>query len=238
VVVPAHNEALRLPDALTAITVAADRARTKVEVIVVANRCTDATADAAQAAGAVVVENGSRNIAAVRNAGVARATREVLVTSDADCRMSPATFVEIERLVRSGRYVGGGTKVLPERRSAGIRATYAVMELVVFASRLGGGQFWCLRSDFNAVGGFNESLLVAEDLDFARRLRAHGRATGRRFTNLREAPVVASCRKFDQFGDWHMFAMVLRLREIRAAMTGTDTTWADRYFFDCNTDTD
>ena len=43
-----------------------------------------------------------------------------------------------------------------------------------------------------------------------------------------------STRKFDRFGDWHMFAMALQLREIRAAYNGRDTTWADRYFFDFN----
>jgi hypothetical protein len=75
---------------------------------------------------------------------------------------------------------------------------------------------------------------LAEDLDFARRLRAHGKATGRRFTNIRTAPIVASCRKFDRFGDWHMFGMALQLREIRAATNGTGTAWVDRYFFDFN----
>ena len=78
------------------------------------------------------------------------------------------------------------------------------------------------------------SLLVAEDLDFARRLRTHGKRTGRKFTVLRDAPIVASARKFDRYGDWHMFAMALQLREIRAAMKGTDTAWVDRYFFDFN----
>jgi hypothetical protein len=85
-----------------------------------------------------------------------------------------------------------------------------------------------------ALGGFDESRLLAEDLDFARRLRAHGKRTGRRFTNIRAAPVVASCRKFDRLGDWHMFAMALQAREIRAVMKGTDTAWVDRYFFDFN----
>jgi GT2 family glycosyltransferase len=94
--------------------------------------------------------------------------------------------------------------------------------------------FWCPRSDFEAIGGFDESLLLAEDIDFARRLRAHGKRTGRRFTVLRSAPIVASCRKFDRFGDWHMFAMVLQAREIRATLKGTDTAWVDRYFFDFN----
>jgi len=234
VVVPAHNEELLLPDALKAIAVAADAVNGEVEVIVVANRCTDATVAIARAAGALVVEHEARNISVVRNAGAARARAQALVTIDADCRMSPRTFGEIERLLGSRQFVGGGTKVVPERRSPGIRATYALMQAAVLLTRLGGGQFWCLRSDFETLNGFDESLLLAEDLDFARRLRAHGKRTGRRFTNLRTAPVVASCRKFDRFGDWHMFAMALQLREIRAVIKGTDTAWVDRYFFDFN----
>jgi glycosyltransferase involved in cell wall biosynthesis len=234
VVVPAHNEEVLLPSALRAVAGAAARVDGAVEVIVVANRCHDATAEIARTAGAIVVENESRNISAVRNAGAAVATGDVLVTVDADSSMSPSTFREIERLLATGRFVGGGTRVVPERRSAGINATYALMEAAVFVTGLAGGLFWCRRSDFEAVHGFDESLLVAEDLDFARRLRAHGKRTGRRFTNMRTAPMVASCRKFDRFGDWHMFAMALQAREIRAAMRGTDTRWVDRYFFDFN----
>ena len=51
---------------------------------------------------------------------------------------------------------------------------------------------------------------------------------------MRSVPVVASCRKFDRFGDWHMFAMALQLREIRAVAKGTSTAWVDRCFFDFN----
>ena len=68
VVIPAHNEQLLLPRCLTAIDRAAEQVVGPVEVIVVANRCTDATADVA-GAGAVVVHDVARNIAAVRNAG-------------------------------------------------------------------------------------------------------------------------------------------------------------------------
>jgi glycosyltransferase involved in cell wall biosynthesis len=235
VIVPAHNEAALLPQALASIAAAGEAVDdADVEVIVVANRCTDDTAAIARRAGATVVEDGSRNLSAVRNAGAARATGHAIVTMDADCRMSPRALDEIGRHLATGRYVGGGTRVVPERTSPGIRATYALMEVTVFLTRLGGGQFWCLRSDFEAIGGFDETLLVAEDLDFARRLRALGRATGRRFTNLRSAPLVASTRKFDRFGDWHMFAMATQLRQIRAARKGTDTAWVDRYFFDFN----
>ena len=234
VVVPAHNEELLLPRALSAIDAAAQQVAGEVEVIVVANRCTDSTAERARAAGAIVVHDESRNISAVRNAGAAAATGDVLLTIDADCVMSPVTFGEIERLLGTGRFVGGGAKVRPERWSAGIAATYVLMEVAVFVTRLGGGLFWCRRSDYEAIHGFDESLLLAEDLDFARRLRAHGKRTGRRFMNMRAASIIASCRKFDRFGDWHMFGLALQAREIRAVIKGTDTAWVDRYFFDFN----
>jgi GT2 family glycosyltransferase len=108
------------------------------------------------------------------------------------------------------------------------------MEVVTFIARVSGGVFWCGLADYRAVGGFDERLIIGEDVDFARRLRIHGRKTGRRFTKLRGAPVIASTRKFDRYGDWHIFAMARQLPEILAATKGTDSSWADRYFFDFN----
>jgi glycosyltransferase involved in cell wall biosynthesis len=234
VVVPAHNEERLLPRGLAAIGRAADEVNDDVQVVVVANRCTDATISIARAAGATVVESEARNIAAVRNTGVAAASGDVIVTIDADCLMSPVAFREIARLLDTGRYVGGGAKVRMERTSIGIGATIAIVDGLLLLTGLSGGMFWCARSDFEAVGGFDESMLLGEDLDFARRLRTHGRRTGRRLTMLRTAPIVASCRKFDRYGDWHMFGMAMQAREILAALRGTDTTRVDRYFFDFN----
>ena len=49
--------------------------------------------------------------------------------------------------------------------------------------------YWCRREDFEAIGGFDERVTTIDDLDFARRLRDHGLRTGRKFVNLRQAPV-------------------------------------------------
>lgn len=235
VVIPAHNEEALLPRGLDAIRVAASRVTDgTVQIIVVDNRCTDATASLAEAAGAVVVQSDARNIAAVRNRGAAAATGDVIVTVDADSIMPPSALAEIGRLLATGRYVGGGSKYRPERTSVGIRATLALVEFGTFLARVSGALFWCRRSDFEAIGGFDERLLLGEDIDFALRLRAHGRRTGRAFTKLRTAPLIVSTRKFDRFGDWHMFAMALQWRQIRAAYKGTDTAWVDRYFLDFN----
>ena len=221
-------------DVVRSIRRAALAAKHPVEVVVVANRCTDATATIAEGHGAVVVQEEARNIAAVRNAGARVSTGDTIVTVDADCEVHISTLLEVRRLLGSGRCVGGGTKVVPERRSPGITATYAVMEAVTAVIGLGGGLFWCSRVDFEAIGGFDEAVEVGEDLDFARRLRARGRTSGRRFTTIRTAPLVASCRKFDRFGDWHMFGLVRELPRIRAALDGTDTSWTDQYFYDFN----
>ena len=234
VVIPAHNEAEYLPAGLAAVRAAAARLDSPVEVVVVANRCTDRTGELAMAGGATVVEHGARCIAAVRNAGVAVATGDVVVTVDADCTMHPDTLRQVVEHLDTGRFVGGGTKVVPERRSVGISATYAVMEVLVAAARVGGGVFWTRRDDFDAVGGFDEHLVVGEDVDFARRLAAHGRTTGRKFTTLRSVPLTASCRKFDRYGDWHMFAMARELPSVLRSVRGTDTGFVDKYFHDFN----
>ncbi len=232
VVVPAHDEARLIGRCLDAVALAAARTPVRVEVVVVANRCRDATAAVAADAGATVVESGARNLAVVRNLGIEASAGDVVVTVDADCRLHPDSLRLALGLLASGRFVGGGTRVVPERRSTGIDATYALVGAMTFVTGLSGGSFWSTRSDLDAVGGFDTSVLVAEDLDLARRLRTHGRRTGRRWGTIRTAPVEASCRKFDRYGDWHMFAMGRELRSIAAARRGTDTSWVDRYFFD------
>ena len=234
IVVPAHNEEELLARGLEAIRTAAARSGRTAEVVVVANRCTDGTESIARRYGAVVVVDGHRNLSATRNAGVAASTGEVVVTIDADSVMHPRALAEVDRLLMTGGCVGGGCAFVPERTSLGLTLSIAVIRLSAALGRVGGVMFWCNRSDFDAVGGFNTSLLFAEDLEFARRLRIHGRRTGRRFVTMKHAPVTVCCRKFDTFGDWHGFVVLLQLRTMYRSLRGTDTRFVDQYFYDYN----
>jgi glycosyltransferase involved in cell wall biosynthesis len=233
IVIPAHNEEAWLAGCLGSIGSAARGFSGQIEVIVVLNRCTDGTEGIARTGGAIVVREDARNLARIRNAGVAAARGEWLVTIDADSRMSPNLLQEVELHLRDPGVVGGGTRLLPERWSPGIRATAAFLELAQYCSGLSAGAFWCRRADFLAIGGFDERLHFAEDADLARRLRVHGRATGRAFVRIGRAHIVTSCRKFDRFGDWHYFPMLLRhpLR-LKRGLHGRDHWFADRYFYD------
>jgi glycosyltransferase involved in cell wall biosynthesis len=234
-VIPAHNEAKYLPSCLAALEAAAKRHGAVQEIIVVLNRCTDQTEQLARAHGARLVREDKRSIAAVRNAGARAACGDVLVTVDADSVVSEDLFAEIEAALMSGKYVGGGTNIRFERMSLGIAVAWGLLSIALFFTRLSGGVFWCKLDDFRAVGGFDENLPFAEDVDFAKRLRAHGRKSGRRFTKLPHAFIVTSCRKFDHFGDWFILKQVLfGSREIRAGLRGTSTTFQDRVFYDFN----
>jgi glycosyltransferase involved in cell wall biosynthesis len=238
IIVPAHNEALLLPRGLDAIRAAIARVGATAEIVVVANRCTDLTESIAQAAGAVVVRDGHRNLAATRNAGVAASTGKIVVTIDADTVMHEDALAEIDRLATAGAFVGGGCRFVLERKSLGLAITTFAVTSATALSRTGGVMYWCSRDDFDAIGGFDEARRVGEDLDFAYRLRRHGRTTNRRFRNVRDARAIVSVRKFDTFGDWHYLTRfgtaLAHPRQLRDMIRGTDSTFVDEYFFDYN----
>jgi glycosyltransferase involved in cell wall biosynthesis len=232
IVVPAHNEEILLPRGLDAIAAAITRCGLPAEIVVVANRCTDRTEAIAAAAGAVVVRDEQRNIAATRNLGVAESTGEIVVTIDADTVMHPDALTVVDRLITTGTCVGGGCGLVLERNSLGLTVTKLVMLSVMTLMRSGAVMFWCLRKDFDAIGGFDEKLLIAEDLDFARRLRRHGRATNRRFRNIRRAPAIVCVRKWDTYGDWHYFTLI-PAAAMRARKPGEgDEQLVNDYFYD------
>ncbi len=88
VVVPAYNEAQTLPRCLAALR-AQTYPRSAVETIVVDDGSTDDTAAVARAAGVRVISQPNRGPASARNAGIAAATGEVILFTDADCEPLP-----------------------------------------------------------------------------------------------------------------------------------------------------
>jgi hypothetical protein len=189
VVVSALDERADLNRSLRAINRAARAIRTEAEIVVVVRDRHSSHAHLGVSTGATVVPITSANVAVARNAGAATITGQILVTIDAGRVMSPMAFAEIERLLATGCYVGGGAVQHPERHSLAIDALMALARLTTYLNGLGGGMYWCRRVDFDAIGGFDERVTTVDDFDFARRLRAHGGRTGRRFVNLRQAPV-------------------------------------------------
>lgn len=209
VIIPAHNEEDFIGACLDSVEGAARRAGIVPEIVVVLNRCADRTEDRARGR-AILAREDAPNLAAIRNAGVRASSGGILMTLDADSRMAPNLFEEARRVLDAGGCIGGGVPVRAERVSPGILATGLVLLVPFMLRGVSGGLFWCRREDFDAIGGFDERRLSGEDYDFAVRLKKHGRATGRRFRTLWRTHIVTSCRKFDRWGDWFVWKMMLR----------------------------
>ena len=234
VIIPAYNEAQFLPRLLASI----EGARSKysgdpqaIEVIVANNNSTDRTAEVASARAARVVTIAKRRIAAARNGGGHAARGDILCFIDADSAVHPQTFDAIDTAIRSGRYVGGATGVVLERRSLGLLVTYCLMMPMVWLTRMDTGVIFCRREDFEAVGGYDESRFYAEDVLFLLALRRLGRTKGQRLTRLRGVKALGATRKFDQFGDWHYFWMLGHVLKSLVTWNWHDEKLAQRYWY-------
>lgn len=109
-----------------------------------------------------------------------------------------------------------------------VASGFAILPYLAFTG-VSFGLFWCLKADFEAIGGFDERFVSVEDVDFAQRLKAHGRKSGRWWGTLWRTPLVTSCRKFDQFGDWYLFWNPSFVRKV---FRGNDRTTADQFWYD------
>jgi glycosyltransferase involved in cell wall biosynthesis len=212
-VIPAYNEERFLPRLLDSVDEAARRyayGATAVEVIVADNASTDRTAELARLRGCVVITVEKRCIAAARNAGGRAARGELVGFVDADMRIHPDTFDAIETALASDRIVGGATGCTLERWSVGLAVTFAMFLPLVWLTRFDTGVVFCRRRDFEAAGGYDETLRLAEDVAFLVALRRVGRTQGQRLTRLKNVKALASTRKFDEHGDWHYLTTIPR----------------------------
>lgn len=230
VVIPARNEEYYLPRALHAIRKSGDRlVHCDYEIVVVVNRSTDQTESIARENGCVVVKQDGKNLSAIRNAGVIASSGEFVITVDADSIVSTSMLPDVEKALTNQKIIGGGVLILPERWSLGILMTGLALVPIALWYRISCGLFFFRKTDFLAIGGFDEGLVSVEDIDFAKRLRAYGAATQRRFRTLFSSFITTSCRKFDKFGDWYF---ITNPSESLRLLGGKDQSLADKIWYD------
>lgn len=237
VVIPAHNEESFLPKCLAAISRNRDEAGLRVETVVVINRCTDGTERVASDFGAKIVSEDAKNIARIRNAGVAASNGSIVVTIDADSYMSDGTFAEIADAMSNPEVAGGGADFRPERRSIPILLSYGLAKWM--AQRAGGSMalYWFRRAAYDAIYGFDENRHIGEDIDFSVRLRKHAEASASQYQMLKASYVTTSCRKFDQFGDWYAIKLaVFQSGRVKSMTDGSNVEDMDRYYYEARGD--
>ena len=111
VLIPAHNEEAGLPDTLTSVA-AVNYPKELLDVLVVADRCTDATSRVAREAGAICLERtygegvkGAAIAWGIQEASRIGLTFDALVILDADTQVNPDVLNALGRAVSEGHRV-------------------------------------------------------------------------------------------------------------------------------------
>ncbi|MDZ4770958.1 MAG: glycosyltransferase [Chloroflexota bacterium] len=176
VIIPVHNGAVFLPDAIQSV-----RAQnySPIEIIVVDDGSTDATADVASSLGDDVhlIRQPKRGVSAARNVGFAAASGDLIAFLDADDLLTPGTIAAEVGCFESNPdidMVGGYMQLIPllGADGAAVHAPTMIRNIPQLTVQMGCALF---RSALvERVGGFDETLSYAEDVDWHLRAEESG----------------------------------------------------------------
>lgn len=229
VIIPAYNEEKYLPETLRRVGEALSGAACPSEIIVVDNDSEDGTKSVAESFGARVFVEHEHNIARVRNSGAANATGDVLVFVDADTLVPESLFRKIAALMRDEACFGGAVSVAyGEFRRKWMRFYVRGWKFweAVFNTKQGATQF-CRREVFSALGGYDESLYIGEDVEFYWRLSRLARRRRGAVAFIKDPRVTTSGRRFDKMSWWRTLLLTNPL--FIALAWKRKRFWADWY---------
>jgi cellulose synthase/poly-beta-1,6-N-acetylglucosamine synthase-like glycosyltransferase len=180
VVIPARNAAATLGTCLRALAsegVPGDDA----ELLVVDDASSDATRELAADWGARVLHSHARGPAAARNAGARAARGQLLVFLDADTtpragwlHALTAPLQDAGVTAVKGRYHTRQRATVAQFSQVEFEEKYARLERARCVDFVDTGTMAIRRDALLAVGGFDEQLACAEDVDLAYRLASRG----------------------------------------------------------------
>lgn len=189
-VVPTWNEEDWLPRLLGDIC----RSPLVREVVVADNNSTDRTVEIAREYGCKVVEGGTPAIG--RNVGATNSTGSILLFVDADTVVTSQVLSAIRMDLSKSDVVAVHFRVQAITENHLYRFCYWIMNsyfrvLSIAGLHQGIGNLIAVRRNaFNSIGGFNEEIMAAEDLDFIRRV---GKAGKVKYEHKQS--VLSSCRR-------------------------------------------
>jgi glycosyltransferase involved in cell wall biosynthesis len=208
VVIPAFNEAQLISSTLASVVAVKNHYNGPVEIIVVDNNSTDATAEIARSCGATVVFEAFNQIARARNAGAAAAKGDYLIFLDADTRLQGDILDKVASHLSSGQIIGGGAWAVPDTNWLGqLLFKYFINYALALKNVTTGAFLYCQRTAFERAGGFDETLYAAEEFAFAKRLQAAGKKEHKKWaiiTYHKNHRVITSARRFGKLGGLEM----------------------------------
>jgi glycosyltransferase involved in cell wall biosynthesis len=196
IIIPAKNEEGHIGRVLKDIR---HQSYKDIEVIVADARSTDDTRKIAKRYGAMVIKGGMPGEG--RNAGVYAAKGEALLFLDADVRLPGKHFIrDMLTEVRQRQLDIAACKVMPSDGGRGDRMLHRMYNLYIRLSvtlnpHAAGACIFAKKHVHDSIGGFDESITLAEDVDYVKR----GSQVGQ-FGILKQPPVQISIRRLKKEG--------------------------------------
>lgn len=178
VIIPAKNEGMIIKNVITAVKNAINECDFDVNIIVVDNDSTDNTRELAKEMGCKVILDYSNAIAKLRNVGAHSSSAEILAFLDADCLVDPGWVRLCIENFCNDKIAIVGTRAVPDFTNAtwverGWYNLFSGVSRPDYPDWLGTSNLFVRKYVFDGIGGFDESLGTAEDVDFCRRVSAN-----------------------------------------------------------------
>jgi glycosyltransferase involved in cell wall biosynthesis len=204
IIIPAHNEEHYLGRTLESVQ---RQNYSWFEVIVVANGCTDHTADVARGHCHRLIVLSQKSLGVARNLGARMAQGDLLVFLDADTVLEPMALRVIAQQFTTTD-AAGTIHGQPDTNAPGYQLIYALKN---FSHRLSlhrgsSGVIVCWKKHFLEIGGFDEALEVRENSELIWRLRRFGK-----YKYIKDVTATTSMRRYQQHGVARMFWLWVKL---------------------------
>jgi len=193
VIIPAHNEEKYIGPTLDALQ---QQDYGWFETVVVANGCTDKTAEAARSRCHRLILLSQKSLCVARNLGARMAKGEILVFLDADTLLEPAALkVVAQQFTRN--FSAATLKGRPDIERFQYKFVYFLKNLTHRTGfhRGSSGVIICWREHFIKTGGFDERLEVRENSELIWRLRKFGN-----YRYIDDVAATTSMRRYAQHG--------------------------------------
>lgn len=203
IIIPAKNEAGNIARVLSALQQAISEYPGQCEVLLVDNGSSDATCEIAAAYGCTVYVDKTASIARLRNIGAEQSSGAILAFLDADCLVDRHWISSCVEKLSDQRIGLVGTRAIPDFTDAtwvetGWYKLISGVDRPDFPNWVGSSNMFIPRDLFTVIGGFDEQLATAEDVNLCHKVRqTHLICLNKRITtiHLRESKTLGNLLK-------------------------------------------